>query len=184
MKREMRRVLTKDREPLSPPPAPELRVVPETAAGDHEVGLCGPEDVVDGSGSQHLPHGLVDHFLIVATAHRHGAQEAHDEHLLQEGVWRSTCIHRHECQPGGGVGVSDEQTKRRRTEPEPGGKYSSKSLIKLWPRKTVTIALGGSVVIRFPEWICASVEVEHIIRTLDRVIRKTLASRKGHDRPT
>lgn len=50
------------------------------------MGLGGPEDVVDGSGGQHLPHGLVDDLLILAAAHRHRAQEAHDEHLLQEGV--------------------------------------------------------------------------------------------------
>lgn len=59
---------------------------PEATAGDHEVGLGGPEDVVDGSGRQHLPHGLVDHLLIVAAAHRHRALEAHGKNLLQEGV--------------------------------------------------------------------------------------------------
>lgn len=63
-----------------------MRVLPEITAGDHEVGLCGPEDVVDGSGGQHLPHGFVDDFLVLATAHRHRAQEAHGEHLLQERV--------------------------------------------------------------------------------------------------
>lgn len=70
------------------PPAVLLlcSVLPEAAAGDHEVRLCGPEDVVDGAGGQHLPHGLVDHLLVVAAAHGHGAQEAHGEHLLQEGV--------------------------------------------------------------------------------------------------
>lgn len=67
--------------------------LPEATAGDHEVGLCGPEDVVYGSGSQHLPHGLIDDLLIVATAHRHRPQEAHGEHLLQEGVCGS--IHKH-----------------------------------------------------------------------------------------
>lgn len=64
--------------------------VPEITAGDHEVGLCGPEDVVDGSGRQHLPHGFVDDLLVLATAHRHRAQEAHGEHLLQEGVYGKT----------------------------------------------------------------------------------------------
>lgn len=64
--------------------------VPEITAGDHEVGLCGPEDVVDGSGRQHLPHGFVDDLLVLATAHCHRAQEAHGEHLLQEGVYGNT----------------------------------------------------------------------------------------------
>ena len=63
-------------------------ILPEITAGDHEVGLCGPEDVVDGPGGQHLPHGLIDHLLVVATANRHGAQEANSEYLLQEGVCR------------------------------------------------------------------------------------------------
>lgn len=54
------------------------------------MGLRGPEDVVDGSGRQHLPHGFVDNLLVLATAHRHRAQEAHGEHLLQEGVYGNT----------------------------------------------------------------------------------------------
>lgn len=62
--------------------------LPEITAGDHEVGLCGPEDVVDGPGCQHLPHGFVDDLLALAAAHRHRAQEAYGEHLLQEGVCR------------------------------------------------------------------------------------------------
>lgn len=60
------------------------------------MGLCGPEDVVDGSGRQHLPHGFVDDLLVLATAHRHRAQEAHGEHLLQEGVYtnrQTLCAH-------------------------------------------------------------------------------------------
>lgn len=57
------------------------------------MGLCGPEDVVDGSCSQHLPHGLVDDLLIVPTAHRHWAQETHGEYLLQEGVCGKTRNH-------------------------------------------------------------------------------------------
>lgn len=52
------------------------------------MGLCGPEDVVDGSSSQHLPHGFIDHLLIVPAANGHGALEAHNEYLLQEGICR------------------------------------------------------------------------------------------------
>lgn len=63
-----------------------MKILPETTAGDHEVRLCGPEDVVNGSSSQHLPHGLIDDLLIVATANRHGAQEAYNKYLLQEGI--------------------------------------------------------------------------------------------------
>lgn len=63
-------------------------VVPEAAAGHHQVGLCGPEDVVDGSSSQHLPHGFIDHLLIVPAANGHGALETHNKHLLQEGICR------------------------------------------------------------------------------------------------
>lgn len=54
------------------------------------MGLGGPEDVVDGTGSQHLSHGLVDDLLIVATANGHGAKKAHSENLLQEGVCRDS----------------------------------------------------------------------------------------------
>lgn len=54
------------------------------------MGLCGPEDVMDGSGSQHLPHGFIDDLLVLATAYRHRAQEAHLKYLLQEGVCRNT----------------------------------------------------------------------------------------------
>lgn len=50
------------------------------------MGLCGPEDVVDGSSGKHLPHGFIDDLLVIATSHSHWAQEAHDKHLLQEGV--------------------------------------------------------------------------------------------------
>lgn len=74
-----------------------MGVLPEITAGDHEVGLCSLEDVVDGSGRQHLPHGFVDDLLVLATAHRHRAQEAHSKHLLQEGVYgnrQTSCAHR------------------------------------------------------------------------------------------
>lgn len=67
-----------------------MLVLPEITAGDHEVGFCGPEDVVDGSGRQHLPHGFVDDLLVLAAAHRHRAQEAHGENLLQERVCGNT----------------------------------------------------------------------------------------------
>lgn len=74
-----------------------MRVLPDITAGDHEVGLCGPEDVVDGSRRQHLPHGFVDDLLVLATAHRHRAQEAHGKHLLQERVYgkrQTPCAHK------------------------------------------------------------------------------------------
>lgn len=74
-----------------------IQVLPEITAGDHEVGLCGPEDVVDGSGGQHLPHGFVDDLLVLAAAHCHRAKEAHGEHLLQEGVYgnaQTLCAHK------------------------------------------------------------------------------------------
>lgn len=61
------------------------------------MGLCGPEDVMDGPGRQHLPHGFVDDLLVLATAHRHRAQEAHGKHLLQERVYGNTqvlCAHK------------------------------------------------------------------------------------------
>ncbi len=50
------------------------------------MGLGGPEDVVDGSGSKHLPHCLIDDLLIVATANCHWTQEAHNKYLLQKWV--------------------------------------------------------------------------------------------------
>lgn len=71
-----------------PPVCPVF--VPETAAGDHEMGLCGSEDVVDGSSCQHLSHGLIDHLLGLSRTHRHGAQEPHRKHLLQQGVYTHT----------------------------------------------------------------------------------------------
>lgn len=57
---------------------------PQAIAGDHQMGLGGLEDVMDGSGCQHLPHSLVDDLLRVARAHSHGAQEAHGKNLLHQ----------------------------------------------------------------------------------------------------
>lgn len=48
-----------------------------------------PEDVVDGSGCQDLPHGLGDYVGRLGAPHLHGAQEAHDEELVEDGVWWS-----------------------------------------------------------------------------------------------
>lgn len=88
-----------------------VNILPEAAAGDHEVRLCGLEDVVDGSGGQHLPRGLIDHLLIVATAHCHGAQEAHDKHLLQEGVCKNIQTSKSKIASTGNAGT---QTHKRR----------------------------------------------------------------------
>lgn len=53
------------------------------------MGLCHPEDVVDGSGCQDLPHGLRDDVCRLGGLHLHGAQEASDEELVEDGVWRT-----------------------------------------------------------------------------------------------
>lgn len=46
-----------------------------------------PEDVVDGSGGQDLPHGLGDDVGRLGGFHLHGAQEANDEELVKDRVW-------------------------------------------------------------------------------------------------
>lgn len=66
-----------------------LGFVLEAVAGDQQVRLGHPEDVVDGSGRQDLPHGLRDDVSRLGAPHLHGAQEAHDEELVQDGVWRT-----------------------------------------------------------------------------------------------
>lgn len=84
------------------------------------MGLGGPEDVVDGSGGQHLPHGLVDDLLILAAAHRHRAQEAHDEHLLQEGVCGQTSTHTQtrQCDKHSGTHVGELRGSKTRGKQE------------------------------------------------------------------
>lgn len=66
-----------------------LRFILEAVAGDQQVRLGHPEDVVDGSGCHDLPHGLGDDVSRLGAPHLHGAQEAHDEELVEDGVWRT-----------------------------------------------------------------------------------------------
>lgn len=51
------------------------------------MGLGHPEDVVDGSGSQDLPHGLRDDIHWLDSLHLHGAQEANDKELVEDRVY-------------------------------------------------------------------------------------------------
>lgn len=59
----------------------------QAVAGHQQVRLGHPEDVVDGSGRQDLPHGLRDDVCRLGCPHLHGAQEANDEELMKDGVW-------------------------------------------------------------------------------------------------
>lgn len=52
------------------------------------MGLSHPEDVVDGSGSQDLPHGLINYICILSGFHLHGAEEAHNKELMQDRIWK------------------------------------------------------------------------------------------------
>lgn len=59
----------------------------EAVTGDQQVWFGHPEDVVDGSGCQDLPHGLGDDVCRLSSPHLHGAQEANDEELVEDRVW-------------------------------------------------------------------------------------------------
>lgn len=58
----------------------------QAVTGDKQVRLGHPEDVVDGSGGQDLPHCLVDDIWVLCGLHFHGTQETHDEELVQDGI--------------------------------------------------------------------------------------------------
>lgn len=60
---------------------------------DKQMGLGHSEDVVDGSGCQDLPHGLIDDIWVLGGLHFHGSQETHDEELVQDGVWEHRKLH-------------------------------------------------------------------------------------------
>lgn len=58
------------------------------------MGLGHPEDVVDGSGRQDLPHRLIDDIRVLCGLHFHRSQETHDEQLVQDGVCENPELHK------------------------------------------------------------------------------------------
>lgn len=67
-------------------------VLLQAVAGDKQMWFGHPEDVVDGSSRQDLPHCLVDDIRVLCGLHFHGSQETHDEELVQDGVCEGTFI--------------------------------------------------------------------------------------------
>lgn len=112
------------------------------------MGLCGPEDVVDGSSSQHLPHGLINDLWIIATANRHGAQETYNKHLLQEGI----------CENITPTQICQQHNPKDTQECELTIHGHTKRQGELKEVDMVTVTFCRTVIICFPKWICPSVK--------------------------
>lgn len=63
--------------------------VPQSLAGDHQMGLGHTEDVMNSPCRQHLSHRFVNHFGGVVCFNCHWPQKPNQEHLLQKRICKT-----------------------------------------------------------------------------------------------
>lgn len=60
--------------------------VPQHLTGDHQMGFCHTEDVMNSPCRQHLSHRLINHFGSVVCFNCHRSQKPNYKHLLQKRI--------------------------------------------------------------------------------------------------
>lgn len=60
--------------------------VPQSLTGDHQMGFCHTEDVVNSPGRQNLSHRFINHFSRVVCFNCHWSQKPNYKHLLQKRI--------------------------------------------------------------------------------------------------